>query len=429
MSGSVINNIQKSFGVNGNRISTRRSSQDTSVVETYLSSENFSSPSCIVTNTNGNELLLVGTDKGKILFFESFLYPMLIDSITLAPTESIKLIATNGEFKAFISESSVLNNPPLLVYNYFDNLSNTISFSDEIIYQLALTQDSDGDYTSIILNSLNKFYLINVAKQEFTQFSLSSSEPIEKFGLTDLKQDGNNFIVINNGLKVEVYNFYGVLADNFPFTDPEGIGFVGTPLTADFEGDNNSEIISVTKDGRIFAIDGGTGKVVPGFPISIGGTVSITPVLYNANGKTNLAVLNDQNVLSVWSISSVEGKLYWSEEYGNPQNTSFIDAAENTNRINEFFPVSRAYNYPNPVYEGTTNIRYYVAEDSKINIKIFDLAGDFVAELNDEAQGGMDNETVWDVGDIQSGVYFARIEANSTSGKTEQAVIKIAIVK
>ncbi|MDZ7623194.1 MAG: T9SS type A sorting domain-containing protein [Ignavibacteriaceae bacterium] len=219
------------------------------------------------------------------------------------------------------------------------------------------------------------------------------------------------------------------MADNFPFADPLGIGFTGTPLTADFEGDKNSEIISITKDGRIFAIDGGTGKVVPGFPISCGGSVSVTPVLYNANGKTNLAVLNDQNVLSAWSISSVEGKLYWSEEYGNPQNTSFIDAAENTNRINEFFPANRAYNYPNPVYEGTTNIRYYVAEDSKISIKIFDLAGDFVAELNDDAQGGMDNETVWNVGDIQSGVYLARIEANSTSGKTEQAVIKIAVVK
>ncbi len=143
---------------------------------------------------------------------------------------------------------------------------------------------------------------------------------------------------------------------------------------------------------------------------------------------TNLAVINDQNSFQAWSISSVEGKLYWSEEYGNPQNTSFIDAAENTNRINEFFPTSRAYNYPNPVYESTTNIRYYVSEDASINIKIFDLAGDYVAELNDEAQGGVDNETVWDVSNIQSGVYLARIEA-SASGQTEQVVIKIAVVK
>ena len=260
-------------------------------------------------------------------------------------------------------------------------------------------------------------------------FSVNATDSLTSFSLVDLKQDGTNYIAINNGNNIEVYNLTGAMADNFPFTDPEGIGFVGTPLTADFEGDSKSEIISVTKDGRIFAIDGGTGKVVPGFPISCGGNVSVTPVLYNANGKTNLAVLNDQNVLSAWSISSVEGKLYWSEEFGNPQNTSFIDAAENTNRINEFFPSSRAYNYPNPVYEGTTNIRYYVDKDAHINIKIFDLAGDFVAELNDEAQGGMDNETVWNVGDIQSGVYLARIEAVCDCGNTEQAVIKIAVVK
>ncbi|MFI5237838.1 MAG: T9SS type A sorting domain-containing protein, partial [Ignavibacteriales bacterium] len=212
-------------------------------------------------------------------------------------------------------------------------------------------------------------------------------------------------------------------------TDPEGIGFIGTPVAADFEGDSRSEIISITKDGRIFAIDGGTGKVVPGFPISCGSGIPVTPVLYNMDGKTNLAVLNNQSVLSTWSISSVEGKLFWSEESGNQQNTSFIDAAEITNRVNEFFPSDRAYNYPNPVYEGTTNIRYYVSEDSRINIKIFDLAGDFVAELNDDAQGGMDNETVWNVGEIQSGVYLARIEASSTSGNTEQAIIKIAVVK
>ena len=133
--------------------------------------------------------------------------------------------------------------------------------------------------------------------------------------------------------------------------------------------------------------------------------------------------------MKAWSIGSTEGEINWNEEYGNNQNTSFIDAAENTNRINEFFPANRAYNYPNPVYEGTTNIRYYVAEDAHINIKIFDLAGDFVAELNDEAQGGMDNETVWNVGDIQSGVYLARIEAVCDCGNTEQAVIKIAVVK
>jgi len=106
-----------------------------------------------------------------------------------------------------------------------------------------------------------------------------------------------------------------------------------------------------------------------------------------------------------------------------------VPAASSQSYVNEFFPKNRAYNYPNPVYDAVTYIRYYVNENSKINIKIFDLAGDFVAELNADAAGGLDNETKWDVSTIQSGVYFARIEAAGSSGKTETNIIKIAVVK
>lgn len=388
-------------------------------------------PSLRFNGQEGWEVLL-GTSQGKVLIYDlgslPSTDPVLKSGYETDTTKIIKQFATIDDYFAFITESKIAYIPPTPFTLFYDNQGNSFSFTAEWPKYLALTKNHSGNYSAVVLVTGNKFYIIE-SGAAVSEFIVHSSDTLNTFTLTDLKQDGTNYIVVNNGNKIEVYNLTGAMADNFPFTDPEGIGFVGAPLTADFEGDSKSEIISVTKDGRIFAIDGGTGKVIPGFPISCGGSVSVTPVLYNADGKTNLAVLNDQNVLSAWSISSVEGKLYWSEEYGNPQNTSFIDAAENTNRINEFFPSSRTYNYPNPVYEGTTNIRYYVSEDSKINIKIFDLAGDFVAELNDVAQGGMDNETVWNVGDIQSGVYLARIEASSSSGKTEQAIIKIAVVK
>lgn len=382
-------------------------------------------------NETESELIL-GDLKGNLYFYELASIVPAIEEPQLKKVEpfiyagAVKKIAANGSYFAAIYKTGPIQPEPTQPM-YYDAFGVGASFNHEVPLDLAITRD-DVNYFSVILTDKNNFFGFRGSEVLFN-FSINAMDSVTSFSLVDLKQDGTNYIALNNGNNIEVYNLAGAMADNFPFSDPQGIGFVGTPLTADFEGDNNSEIISVTKDGRIFAIDGGTGKVVPGFPISCGGSVSVTPVLYNANGATNLAVLNDQNVLSAWSISSVEGKLYWSEEYGNPQNTSFVDAAENTNRINEFFPANRAYNYPNPVYEGTTNIRYYVSEDSKINIKIFDLAGDFVAELNDDAQGGMDNETVWNVGNIQSGVYLARIEANSTSGKTEQAVIKIAVVK
>jgi hypothetical protein len=376
--------------------------------------------------------VMLGTDNGKILSYDPgglpSINPEFKSSFEIDTLFVINKIAANGSYFAFIAEPKILTIPPAPITQYFDSEANKFQFTGEVPTDLAINKDNNGKFISVVLTSANNFYLIE-SGDLLSQFSISSSIPIESFSLADIKQDGTNYIIINNGLSIEVYNLAGALADNFPFTDPEGIGFTGAPLAADFEGDGNSEIISVTKDGRIFAIDGGTGNVVSGFPISSGAPVNVTPVLYNADGKTNLAVLNDKNNLSAWSISSVEGKLFWSEEYGNPQNNSLVDAAENTNRINEFFPTGRAYNYPNPVYDGETFIRYYVSEDSKINIKIFDLAGDYVAELNDEARGGMDNETIWSVSDIQSGVYLARIEAVSNSGKSEFAIIKIAVVK
>lgn len=393
--------------------------------------KNLSTPIVINQVDENNNELIFGDIFGNLYFYTladvslPFKEPTLklIDSFTYE--SSAKKIAANGSYFAAIYR------PNHFIFeqtkSLFEDAFGEIEFDGEIPIDLVVSRD-EVNHFSIVLTDKKNFFGCRGSEILF-KFSVNAIDTLKSFSMVDLKQDGNNYIAINNGNNIEVYNLSGAMADNFPFTDPEGIGFVGTPLAADFEGDSKSEIISVTKDGRIFAIDGGTGKIVPGFPISCGGSVSITPVLYNANGKTNLAVLNDQNVLSAWSISSVEGKLYWSEEYGNPRNTSFIDAAESTNRINEFFPANRAYNYPNPVYDGTTNIRYYVDKDAHINIKIFDLAGDFVAELNDEAQGGMDNETTWNVGDIQSGVYLARIEAVCDCGNTEQAVIKIAIVK
>ncbi|MCH7722703.1 MAG: T9SS type A sorting domain-containing protein [Bacteroidetes bacterium] len=425
----VISDIQHIYGVIDSSITFRITDGSLVFAGKVSVGDWISTAPVINTLSSGEKQLIIGTARGKILTYSLASFPSTppqrINSTEISISHLIQKFSVDDSFIASIARMTIEITPQTHLYT---NTDGNIEFVDELPLDLAVTKDESWEYVSVILTDAQKFYVIR-RSEIISKFELITGGNIKSFALADLKQDGNNYIIVNDGENIEVYNLTGAMADNFPFADPRGIGFAGTPLTADFEGDSKSEIISITKDGRIFAIDGGTGKIVPGFPISVGSGVPVTPVLYNANGKTNLAVLNDQNVLSAWSISSVEGKLYWSEEFGNPQNTSFIPAAKNTNRINEFFPTSRAYNYPNPVYEGETNIRYYVDEDSKINIKIFDLAGDFVDELNDNAQGGMDNETVWSVSNIQSGVYLARIEAVSSSGKSEFAIIKIAVVK
>jgi hypothetical protein len=393
--------------------------------------EKITAPPVLRTPTEQRQIL-VGTERGRILTYalESRppATPTFISSFEVDTSIIIKKIAANGTYFSFIAESKIATIPPTPFPLFQDSNGKTFSFTAEQPIDLAITKNKNGEDISIVLTDKNKFYIIS-AGNLFSEFEIYTSSGIKSFALADLKKDGENYIVFNNGVKLEAVNLQGASAENFPFTDPLELGFSSTPVTADFEGTNNSEIISLTNDGRVFAIDGGTGRVVNGFPLSIGSQSSSTPAIFNDRRIISLVAINSENSFYAWNIGPSSGKIYWSEENGNNQNTSFIGNESPSNNISEFFPGGKVYNYPNPVYEGTTFIRYFVSEDAKVNIKIFDLAGGLVDELNDNALGGFDNETEWNVNDVQSGVYLARIEATGTSGKSENKIIKIAIIK
>jgi len=402
---------------------------------TTLSTGQVTAPSFIYTPlvinkslSSGNELWF-GSGNGKIYKYTIGSFPNtppeLKDSLLIDDGYKPIMIAVFEDYYSIIS----LPSPGLSIHNtLFTSPDGSLLIDLEDPTGLALTKDKDGNFVSIVFTQQGFFHVI-ADGEIVSSFNSTTLQTPTAFSLSDLKRDGNNYIAINSNSDIVTYNLNGSIGDNFPASfESEFIGLVN-PVSVDFEGDGNSEIISTTFNGEIFAVDGGTGQIVPGFPISIGDTIAASPSIFNYDGKTSLVTVAKSGLLKAWIIGSVDGDINWKEQFADNQNSSFIPAAENTNSINEFFPSNRAYNYPNPVYEGETFIRYYVAEDSKINIKIFDLAGDYVAELNDDAQGGMDNETTWSVADIQSGVYLARIEAISNSGKSEYAIIKIAVVK
>ncbi|RKY86234.1 hypothetical protein DRQ11_08670, partial [candidate division KSB1 bacterium] len=64
---------------------------------------------------------------------------------------------------------------------------------------------------------------------------------------------------------------------------------------------------------------------------------------------------------------------------------------------------------------------------AQVQVKIFDLTGNQVAELCDFNSTPGDNEIVWNVGNLESGIYIARVEARGE----QQGVsfIKIAVMK
>jgi hypothetical protein len=415
------------FGVKDSFITViRYSSNSGTAAFTNISTRKIITSQPVIRNNQLGDLvveeLLIGTKDGNVLVYK--IDPSTPNIIELSATillgdqtHSVTgICGTVNYFASLIQDVSQGNT------SIINDRQNSVSIND-VIKQISLTK-SHGNNTIIALGN-SAFYVISNGAV-IKKISLSSI--VNSFALADLKNDGDNYIIYSTGNQVHALTLTGAEAVNFPFVDPDNQNFIGTLLTADFEGDPKSEIIANTEDGRIFGIDGGTGKLVPGFPISAGSSI-LASVIYNNNGKISLSVIDSSKHLYGWNIGSTTGTPYWVEENGNNFNNSFTMGASSTQHVNEFFPKANVYNYPNPVYNGQTAIRYYVSENSKINIKIFDLAGDFVAELNNDAQGGYESETIWKVNNIQSGIYLARVEAVGSNGKTESNIIKIAVVK
>jgi hypothetical protein len=372
-----------------------------------------------------NYELIIGTTTGYVVVYDLASVisgnPTIENEYLIASAHPITNISASSTSISIIANSSTA----IGMSTFYSTNGVRFEYENENLIDLITTVDKSGSPISVVLTSSNKIIVFEIS----SSFTVKADSQIRKIAFADIKQDGENYIVLTNGNKLEAYNVSGALAENFPVNNNSISNLRKTPLAVDFEGDTKSDIISSDSEGNVYAFDGGTGKMIDGFPISFGSQLISNPVLFNYKGQTAFGGFNEDQYFVAWIISSVSNTFGWLEENGNRGNTSFLSAASNSNTINEFFPTSRAYNYPNPVYDGETAIRYFVSEDSKINIKIFDLAGDYVAELNDDAQGGLDNETVWNVGNIQSGVYLVRIEAIGSSGKSESVIIKIAVVK
>jgi hypothetical protein len=264
--------------------------------------------------------------------------------------------------------------------------------------------------------------------------------------IVDFDMDGVKDIIVFSANKIHAVNAVGAYLENFPVTLSTSATLLSSPVVADVDGAGSPEIIAVTQEGLVAAVDG-SGKMADGFPLLTGKNRGSTPVLFFLSGPegnfgVGLAAASDDGNVYGWKTGTYKrgpsdplvpsSADLWPQYMHDGQNTGFNDLTGlRQNPGSEFFPISRAYNWPNPVgaKEGfVTHIRYYVNADANVHVRIFDMAGDLVRELAGFGTGGMDNEIEWGVSGIQSGVYFARIEARG-SKESGVAVIKIAVVK
>ena len=253
--------------------------------------------------------------------------------------------------------------------------------------------------------------------------------------LGDIDDDGFLEIVFIAENKIYAFNHIGALENNFPIEINSEQTFSTTPsspILVDLDNDGTQEIIVGSSTNQLAAFHI-TGHAVANFPLSTGKAVNSAPFVADLenDGDLDLAVTADDGFLYVWDLQITS----------NPDNISWGGLSHDLQHSNanlvslpamppgqQLMPEKLVYNYPNPTEGNSTTIRYTLNSPAQVRIKIYDLAGQLVDELQGTGFGQAENEVIWGLENIESGVYLAHVEADG-DGNKGAAIIKIAVVK
>jgi hypothetical protein len=245
------------------------------------------------------------------------------------------------------------------------------------------------------------------------------AEATASMTVADINGDNSADIILGAGNTLYAYNINGSVLENFPFTIPSGDAVAGSVVTAD------GIIFFGTTNGLLYAVSR-AGNVVDGFPLQSGPMASAPFVsaqyLLTASVDSSVSIRSHSSIITA-------GNPVWNTYLGSLSHSARVTTAGNaTPRSADLLPKKFAYNWPNPVYGGVTNIRYFLGREASVKITIINMAGELVDEIKGTGYAGLDNEVAWDVSKIQSGIYYAHVTATGSAGEQSQ-IIKIAVVK
>jgi hypothetical protein len=266
----------------------------------------------------------------------------------------------------------------------------------------------------------------------FTYSGTSGDARGSRYAVGDVDGDGFMEVVNTGGGQIWCFNHNGSAADYFPMPWASRDDVLSSPVLGDVDGDGSLDIIVGGSDGNVEAY-GSDGTMLDGFPLTTGATEAISPTLLDLDGDGDIevAAVSGKGFLYVWDLPGIysEDTVPWGYYRHDPQNSGM-----NPQRIQppepatDWMPASLAYNYPNPASGDFTTIRYRLEQPAQVRIEIYDLAGERVAAFSGPGEGQTDNEVVWGLGNVESGVYFCQVHAESALGR-RVTIFKIAVSK
>jgi len=322
-----------------------------------------------------------------------------------------------------------------------------VNGSSELIWQKSFSQYGALNYSAVgdlvsdgnrnIVLTSDQGYIIIL--DESGELSLSSNVisvgvALSSPTLADINSDQFLDIVAIGGGKIFAYNFNGVPLTYFPIIFDQSLedAIYSEPILVDLDGDEKSEILVASKNNQLMAFNY-KGDQVEGFPLSVAQPITSSPVISDLDndGKLNLIARSSDNYGYVWHLDYdfEPERVFWGQFQRDAQHSGlYVQPINPPVREGALMPEKMVYNYPNPTEGNSTTIRYYLNDAAEVSIRIYDMAGELVEELPGPGLAGIENEVIWDITNVQSGVYLTRVFAKGEN-ESNVAIIKIAVVK
>jgi hypothetical protein len=248
-----------------------------------------------------------------------------------------------------------------------------------------------------------------------------------------------------NNTKVLAFNHSGSLTENWDHVNVYPLemqdywpGLRSSAAIGDLNGDDEPEIVVGTPDGRVLGWhkDGTKSDI---FPLAASGEIAASPVITDVDndGDVELIAKNTDSKIFIWDLQGdySPNAVFWSTFQRDIGRTGYFNIKEDGS-LNSPATISErllgnSYCYPNPTNperDSYTTIRYSLKEPAEVTVKIFNLAGELIDEFDAPGVGNVENEIRWDISDIASGVYLARIGVK-TDNSDAYEFIKIGVVK
>ncbi len=249
--------------------------------------------------------------------------------------------------------------------------------------------------------------------------------------LGDIDLDGLPEILCVAREGAAAFKYTGAMTLNYPIPSAvaEGSILPGSPIFVR-RLDTNEALLAFAGDDGLVHASNQHGERQPGFPIS-GGVAADGALLagdLDGDGSLEMAAAGSDGSINVWDLATAMGNCtVWGEAGGSRRAFALEGGSEITVPGSDLLPAKKVFSYPNPVSAGAANIRFTLARPAeRVLVRIFDLAGNLVGELSRENLVTGDHEIAWEVSRVQSGVYFARVTAQS-GRENRFEIIKIAV--